>query len=214
MVDEELGDVLGKDQQRFTSIEEQIGPSNIQTYFELPIQRVAAAFANIRSNKETYSGSTVFILGHGSFGVLGSQELGGSGVVTRLAETALFRELTIDFTSTTYKDAGSTTASWETSGSVEFGVGDVIQTINVGSDIQLSTTDINRCTYTPTGSFTHLMSGSFSSDNGVNWVTANPNEEVLIVSSSAGSEVLFKAVDSTGSVVLHEMILRFKQDDF
>lgn len=92
--------------------------------------------------------------------------------------------------------------------------GSVIQTVNLGSDVQLNNTKFTRMSYVPTGSFVNLLNGSFSSNNGSDWFGANPNEEIVIPTSSAGSEIIFRAEDSIGSVELNKIIFKIKQDDF
>lgn len=94
-------------------------------------------------------------------------------------------------------------------------LGATLQTTNLGSDTKLNTSKINRFQYSAEGSYTHLLHGSFSSTNGSYWQGANPNEEIIIdTATSTGSEVLFKATDTTGSVILNRLEFILKQDDF
>lgn len=99
----------------------------------------------------------------------------------------------------------------------DFGIiypGAVLETTNLGSDLELSSTKFNRVYYKTTGSFTHLLSGSFSTDNGSNWTPTSQRREVTIPSAQTGSEILFRAVDLTGSVELSSITFSIKQDDF
>ena len=219
MVDS-ISDFLGKDKQRLDRTEEQLGTTDVSNYFEIPFIVVDTFFADIRNTQQQITGSDL-IWGHED-GVIPSQGVWGSflwsdtftGSTQRTLESAIIFELDEFFTSTTYEDSGSTTASGWGTGSILFSAGSVLQTINLGSDVGLSTTKFDRVTYEAFGSFTHLLQGSFSSDGGVNWTGVNPNIENVIGSDVTGSEILFKGVDSTGSVELTRMKFTIKQDDY
>ena len=92
--------------------------------------------------------------------------------------------------------------------------GSQIQFLNLGSDIKLSSSKFNRLSYIPNGSYVNLLQGSFTTNGGTSWFGANPNEEIFINSSNSGSQILFKAFDSTGSVVIDSIFFIIKQDDF
>ena len=92
--------------------------------------------------------------------------------------------------------------------------GNQIQFLNMGSDVELSTTLFNRAQFIPDGSFVNLLQGSFSTNGGSTWTPAAPNEEVTLPVSEQGSELIFRGIDPVGSVTLTNMVLTFKQDDF
>lgn len=92
-------------------------------YFENNIERVISRTVNYRIDHLTYSGSGVFILGNSTFGILGSQWLGlavGTEVRTREHELKIWTDYSEDFSATTYRNAGSTTATGWGTGSLTF----------------------------------------------------------------------------------------------
>lgn len=213
----ELGDILGTTKKNQTITDEQLSPTGAATYFEVPIDEVIVNLTDLKINQGSYNGSGVFILGHPTFGVLGSQKLGFESTAkttTRILESYHYIDYDEDFLNTVYENVGSTTASGWGSGSLIFSSGDSAQTISLGSDIQLSSTRFNRGIFFIQGSYTQLLQGSFSFNNGSDWTGVYHNKEIIVDNSISGSEPIFRMYDPVGSVSLTNLNIIIKQDDF
>lgn len=186
-------------------------------YFENYVERVIARIVNIRVDKTTYTGSGVFILSNSSFGVLGSNQLGlDPGAYDRVRDQELYmwEDYNESFTGSEYKDVGSTTAvGWDT-GSLSFDVGSVMQTVVLGSDIQLSSTHYTKAYIQPLGSYFWLTQGSVSSDGGITWTPVPTYGEEFTLTSTVGSQPVIRIIDNSGSgVVLYNIKSYFHTDD-
>jgi len=95
----------------------------------------------------------------------------------------------------------------------EAGSGAVLQTIDLGSDIQLSTTKFTKALVNPSGSFFWLLSGSVSSDNGSTWTPITTFNQEFDITSTTGSQCVIKLSDTTGSVTLTDLRAYFHTSD-
>lgn len=183
-------------------------------YFENYTENIVGETVNIRVGSQQVDGSSL-IWGNQTYGIWGSFQwsAGLTTPVERIIESKHWIDYTEDFTGSVYEDSTNTTAIGWGTGSIVFGSETVIQTLNLGSDISLLTTKFNRCYFEPSGSYSYQLVGSFSTNNGSNWVSANPNEWISIPDSYTGSEIIFKGVDLYGSVVLDSINFQIKQDD-
>lgn len=159
-------------------------------------------------------GNTSFILGNTQAGILGTSKLGTQqSSPVRLLENYIWIDYFDDFTGSASKDTGSTTAIWDLSGSVTFGVGSVLQTINLGSDIQLSTTKFTNALVDLSGNYYWNTIGSISSDGGTTWTPITAYGVEQAITSTTGSEPVIKIYDGTGSAVLEEINAYFHTSD-
>jgi len=238
-----LGQVIGKDKARLEQEDEaQIGDLGPISYFELPRETFNVDLVSYRIEKDTYTTGSNFVLGHTTFGDLGSSRLGHVGSIARIIESKLYEEFDEDFNDTTYFDSGSSNATWGPyTGSIFilgspatgyfggvlgyyplgsrvvnglfFDSGSMAQSLNIGSDIQLSTTKINRMKIELTGSNYDNVIGSISSNNGKNWTPTTIGLQTEILNENTGSEPLVKLIDPSLSAYIKTMKVTYIQDD-
>lgn len=80
-------------------------------------------------------------------------------------------------------------------------------------DIKLPTTEFNRFSYAPNGSYAHLVQGSYS-PNGTDWYGISPFTESTI-NPTVGSAIYFKATGpDDNNIILDSIRFIIKQDDF
>jgi len=211
----EVGKIIGEDKQQLSSDEAQIGVVGNVSYFELPRESIYVDPISIKEEKVYPNLGSTFILGHATAGVLGTDRLGYvESSRTRALESKIFEDFTESFDTTTYKDAVNTTADWDiVNGSLVFVSGSIAQSLNIGSDIQLSTTKINRMKVSLTGSNWFNTVGSVTSD-GTNWFPVQYDIWRTLDSGSTGSEIMWKIVDSNQSASITQVDVNYKQDDF
>ena len=234
----EVGQIIGEDKRRLEVDDEaQIGAFGNVSYFENPRETVYIDAVNIKVNKIYIDLGSSFILGHPSGGVVGSDILGftmggafildhnvagvldsikldsGNPTPIRIVESKIFEDFSEDFSATTYKDVGNTTATWDTSnGSIDFGTGSVAQSLNIGSDIQLDATNIDRVKVSLTGSNWFNTVGSITSD-GTNWFGISYGVWKQLDSGSIGSEIMWKITDTSQTAGISQLDVSYKQDD-
>lgn len=92
-------------------------------------------------------------------------------------------------------------------------VGAQLQTLNLGSDVLLSTTKFTKAYVLPEGSYSWNLTGSVSSDNGSSWTPINTFGLEFDLTSTTGSECLIRLNDTTGSVVLNKLNAYFHTSD-
>lgn len=88
-----------------------------------------------------------------------------------------------------------------------------LQTNNLGSDIQLSTSVFSKAYVRPYGSYYWTLLGSVSSDNGNTWTPIPIYGREFDMTSTLGSECIVRLVDTTGSVVLYDLDAYFHMSD-
>jgi hypothetical protein len=121
---------------------------------------------------QTVAGTNVFILGHTTFGILGTQKLGNSGID---AETLYWRRqyintYTENLVDTDFK-AAATTATWDTSNHrIDYTAGQLAQSESI---------DYNNGTITRTAFYITKSSGTFlyhlTADGGSHWEVCSGN---------------------------------------
>jgi hypothetical protein len=213
-----VGESIGKDQRRLQYEDEgQIGIEGNLSYFENPEETIYVDPSSIRIDKVTPNLTQSWIVGHpgGTAAIVGTALVGFVETShVRIIESKFWEDFTEGFTSTTYKNSSVTTANWTTTGSLGFVSGSVAQSLNIGSDIELSTTKFNRMKLSITGSSNWINSvGSVSSDGGDNWFGVKYDVWQELPSGSTGSEPMWRIVDSTQSTSISEVIVNYKQDD-
>lgn len=92
-------------------------------------------------------------------------------------------------------------------------IGAQLQTINLGSDVQLNTTKFTNAMVQPYGSLFWFLSGSVSSDGGTTWTPIPSFNTDFELTSNTGSEPVLKLVDTSGSVVLTHLTAYFHGSD-
>ena len=223
--------------------EAQIGAFGNVSYFENPRETIYVDPVNIKINKDYPDPGSSFILGHDTIGSLGFSRLGRVGsVVTIFIESKIYEEFDEDFNDTTYFDSGSSNAEWgPRTGSIFilgspagtplggvlgyyplgsrvedglfFDSGSVAQSFNIGSDIKLSTTKINRVLIELTGSNIYNIIGSVSTNKGTNWTPSTIGLKTGILSEETGSEILVRLIDETMGAHIETMKVTYIQDD-
>lgn len=91
-------------------------------------------------------------------------------------------------------------------------VGGQVQTINIGSDVQLPTSKYTVANLDVEGSFTWYSTGSVSSDAGSTW-TPVPNYGLDVNITNPGSEPIIRIRDLTGSSTITKIIAYFHGSD-
>ena len=211
----DVGQAIGQDKRRLEVDDEaQIGAFGTTSYFELPQETLYIDPVNIRVNKIHPDLGSTFILGHPTASLLGTARLGYVlGSITRITESRFYEDFTENFSTTDYRDAGNTTADWDTTnGSLAFASGSVAQSLTLGSDIQLSTTKFNRIKLSVSGSNWVEVIGSVSSDN-INWFPASFDVWTTLTAGSTGSEILWRLIDSNQNASITQINITYKQDD-
>lgn len=92
-------------------------------------------------------------------------------------------------------------------------VGAQLQTLNLGSDIALSTTHFTKAKVLPEGSYAWNLTGSVSSDNGSTWTAIPTFGLEFDITSTTGSECVIRLNDTTGSVNLNKINAYFHTSD-
>lgn len=210
----EVGKIIGEDRRRLEVDDEaQIGPFGNVSYFELPRETIYVDPVSIREDRVYPDVGSTFILGHPTAGVLGSSRLGYvEDSRTRVGESKIFEDFTEDFGDTAYLDSSNTTASGWGSGSIVFDTGSIVQSLNIGSDIKLSATKINRIKMSVSGSNWINTQGSVTTD-GINWFGVIYDVWNRLDAGSTGSEVVWKIIDPTQTGSINFVSVSYKQDD-
>jgi hypothetical protein len=90
--------------------------------------------------------------------------------------------------------------------------GGKMQTLNVGSDVQLSSTIFTTANVQVYGSYTYNLVGSVSSDGGSHWVgISNFGQDTII--PYPGSELLIQITSAAGSATLDKVVSYFHTAD-
>jgi len=210
----EIGKIIGQDRRRLEIDDEaQIGPFGNVSYFELPTETIYIDPVSIRVENIYYDLGSTFILGHPVAGVLGSSRLGRVETNRiRVGENKIFEDFTENFNDTAYLDNSNTTASGWGTGSIVFDTGSIVQSLNIGSDIKLSTTKINRVKMSVSGSNWFVTQGSVTTD-GTNWFGLEYDVWKQLDAGSIGSEIMWKIVDPTQTGSIDSVLISYKQDD-
>lgn len=207
-----------------------------ESYFENNAESVIARVVNLRVDKQFFTGSILiygnpifgiwgsfnwgnnnnnnsFIVGNNLFGILGNNTLGTEiSPPVRYMERFMWHDYNEQFSDTVYEGVGTTAVGWGT-GSVVFGVGSVLQTKNIGSDVQLFTTKYTSAKVSLYGSYTYQSVGSVSSDNGSTWTPLATYGAEQSITSVVGSEPVIRVYDPTGSVVITMIDAYFHTND-
>ena len=141
---------------------------------------------------ETISGVDLFILGHASFGVLGTNQLGAAGVA---AATNNFiqqyqNSYTEDFLDTDFKSA-NTTSTWGSTGSTTFTSGQIAESLSV---------DFNNGTITTATLTSTEVSGTFDYEmtaDGSNWEAVTSGTAKTF--SNTGTDLRWRATENAAS---------------
>lgn len=152
----ELGNVLGVSKTKSVITDEQLSPTGVATYFEVPSDSVLANAINLRVNNLSIAGDTLiwgntefgiwgsfnwgnsnetgFVLGNSLAGVLGTNLLGiNQSDPIRVAEALMFIDINEEFSDTTYLDSSNTTATGWGTGSLSFSSSGAAYDMSVGS---------------------------------------------------------------------------------
>lgn len=131
-----IGTVLGENKRRVNDTIEQLGTVNTATYFENYFEPITVREINIQVDTSQVTGTSL-VLGHPTYGFLGSFYLGNIGEVmiwghetygiwnsmpwgvisrvpNRIFESQHYKNFIIDFGSTEYEATSSTAAGWGT----------------------------------------------------------------------------------------------------
>lgn len=129
-----VGDILGDAKQQATATDAQIGPSDTQTYFEIPVNSINGYLANIRIDTKSIIGSCLF-WGNTTYGIWGSFYWSSTypNAPVRIVESKLYSEQAETFLTTTKKDTFNSSVSGWGSGSVVFFLGQVNTSLASGS---------------------------------------------------------------------------------
>ena len=92
-------------------------------------------------------------------------------------------------------------------------IGAQLQTTNLGSDVNLSTTKFTNAMVQTYGSLFWLLTGSVSSDGGNTWTPVPSFNSDFELTSTTGSEPMLRLVDTSGSVVLTHLTSYFHGSD-
>lgn len=192
------GDILGQQKTSIQDTNQQLGNIDVATYFELPTQTVIARTVNQRVNTKAVNTGLILIWGNDLVGIWGTNKWADSNPATptRIIENKMWVDYNEPFDTTTYRSNNSSVGLWDTSGSVFFSPVGSIQTINLGSDIQLAATKFTSANVRVVGSYTYLLTGSVSSDAGVTWTSIDAFGRDITINSTTGSEPVIKIVGS------------------
>lgn len=157
----------------------------------------------------TGSSNIEYTLLDNSFGVIVDYTQAGSGLNTINTTSYSGSNIKVGFRMIGYPSLGFNPKV--TSFNVT-NLGGVVQTLNIGSDVQLPTTQFTTANVNVAGSFSYLMTGSVSSTNGSTWTPIPVFGQDFTV-NSAGSEPIIRLVDVTGSVTLTNITAYFHGAD-
>ncbi|KKL20917.1 hypothetical protein LCGC14_2450670 [marine sediment metagenome] len=220
-----LGQVIGKDKARLDKeTDAQIGDLGAISYFELPRETFNVDLVSYRIEKDYPDLGSTFALDHDTMGSLSFSRLGRVGsVLIRAVESKIYEDVTENFSDTSNLDAGSSTGVWGPNvgskfvlnsdgngyeganldsyplGSgldgIFFDSGSIIQTTNIGSDLQLATTKINRVRVELIGSNYDDVIGSVTTNNAGSWTPMTLGLTAEVIAEETGSQILIKLID-------------------
>lgn len=194
-------------------IRSEIGEDGDEAYFETYISELKVGNVNIFINRRD---DNYFLLGSDSgAGILGSTKYGSvTAGSTRVEELQCIQDFRESFTSTTYRDTGSTTAGGWGFGSLVFttaGSQAVFSSWKSGSYLL---TDFDRIRidiqYTQYGG--SLTSFNVSFNGGSDYTTIDPFNETTI--TPVGSDFRLKVLDPHGSLILTRIDVITKGEGF
>lgn len=194
-------------------IRSEIGEDGDEAYFETYVSELKIGAVNIFINQRN---DNYFLLGSTSgAGVLGSTKYGSVTVgSTRIEEIQSIQDFTENFTSTTYKDAGSTTAGGWGTGSLVFTTAGSLAVMTSWKSGSYSLTQFDRIRidiqYTQYGGSLTTFNASF--DGGSNYTTIDPYSETTI--TPVGSDFRLKILDPHGSLILRRIDIITKGENF
>jgi len=209
----ELGAIIGDNQSNLdVDTQAQIGMFGNLSYFEMPRETIYVDSVSIRADKVYPDLGSTFILGHDTASVLGTDRLGFViSSTTRAIESKFYEDFSETFSATTYKDTANTSAVGWGTGSILFSTGSVIQSLNIGSDISLNTTNIDRVKMSVSGTKTYLTVGSMTTD-GTNWFGIDYDIWRQFTTGSTGSNIRWKIIGSE-TLQIDQVDIIYKQDD-
>jgi len=196
----------------------EFGESGNEVYFEEYIADITIVPCN-RTNDRTYFelGGSSFLLGHPTSSQLGSVQLGqqltAGSENLRISEENFFIDYVDDLTTTNSRDAGNTDADWDGTGSISFAGGSQAQTINVGSDIKLNTTDFDRVRVAVGGSNLGDLEIYARTDSRASFQQIDNNINTILT-GTVGSDPKVRLIDNTNKAIVSNIDTTFRQKGF
>jgi len=235
-----LGTILGKQSRATSDLQYQFGETDSITFPQNRKENITLDFANIFVDSVSnagssgiydnpvygiygsslYAGSVVggFVLGNPTFGVLGTIPLGSCNVVNvRIDEKQVLCDWIETFDTDTYKDTGSTTGSWSTTGSLVLGSAEEAWSTSYTTDIELTNfTNIKFITYPKTGYSTGSVTPYMSTDNGSSWLQVdNEGTTTVLGSIYYGKRIKWKLINNTSDIIeIEEIRIRSEGENY
>ena len=192
----ELGDNLANDQNTQTKLKVQLtNKSKVRGIFSLTSGKFNLVDMPKVVDQADITGA--FILGHSSYGVLGTSELGDGGGISYTVQRIVnpsntWRTLLTSNETAFWNDTGNTTCTVDTTNqTLEFADGEIFQTNKLSTELG-NITSATLSLSNVTGTLTYEL----SSDNGSNWETVSLDSEVEF--SNPGTNLMLR-ITSTGT---------------
>ncbi|MDP2692260.1 MAG: hypothetical protein Q8O88_01310 [bacterium] len=193
-------------------VRSEIGEDGDETYFETYIDPLTIGIVNIFLNKNN---DNYFILGSAAgAALLGSMTIGSvAGSFSRIEENQSIQDFIENFTTTTYQDAATTAAGWGT-GSLIFSTSGSVAILSNWKSGSYFLTEFDRVLvdilFNQYGGSATTFETSFN--GGSDYTTITPFLEMS--GSPVGSDFRLRITDPHGSLVLTELQIYTKGDNF
>lgn len=217
-------DIIKRSVRSIHKVRSEIGESGNEAYFEDYVNDLTVIDCDITEDKKYPDFSESFIFGHPEASVFGVDKLGENYIAGSESIRISERNFIIDHDdieflglasgSDSYDDDSITTTTLvnATNGShMVFSVGSLYQSIDVGSDIQLSSTILDRVRTNITGSNLSALEISVTVNSRAGWDVVD--NKIWSLFTMSGREPKIKLEDTTGSSVIHKIEAIFRQAD-
>lgn len=209
---QEVGQAIGQSVRDLQGqIRSEIGEDGGETYFESYTGIVYCGIVNIKTDRIENNN---FLLGSTTgAGILGSNLFSYTAGSTRFTETNSIQDLDESFTATTYQDATTTAQGWGQGSLVFTTPGSTLAVFSSWKSGSFESTTFNRIRIEPTfGSYNPAISFQASFNGGSNYTTIYPLIEKTL--AYTGSDFRLRIEDTSGSVVLDNIYITTKGDNF
>ena len=194
-------------------IRSEIGNDGDDTYLETYAENIYTAIVNIFAYKRF---DNYFLLGSANnAGLLGSTQVGSiTGSSSRIDEIQSIQDFSENFTTTTYKDSGSTTAAGWGTGSLVFTTGGSVGVFTSWKSGSYNLTTFDRIRidilFGSYGGSLTTFEASFN--GGSNYTTIYPTLESTL--ANTGSDFRLRITDQHGSLILTKVDIITKGTNF